>query len=87
MAGLVADVLLWAGVAVLVVAALGCTLARDVRDRLHHVSLAVMAGLPLVVVSQCVAHPSQVPKLLVILAVQVVGAPALTAATARATVR
>jgi uncharacterized membrane protein YoaK (UPF0700 family) len=77
-------VLLWVGVGVLVVAAVGAGLAPRVRDRIHYVSLAAMAGLPLVVVSQCIATPAQAPKLLVVGALILAGAPALTAATGRA---
>jgi multisubunit Na+/H+ antiporter MnhG subunit len=77
-------VLLWAGVLVLVVSAVGTSLAVTVLDRLHYMSLGAVAGLPLVLVSQAVATPDQAPKLVVIALLEMFGSPALTTATARA---
>lgn len=77
-------VLLWAGVLVLVVSAVGTSLAGTVFDRLHYMSLGAMAGLPLVLLSQVFATPDQAPKLVVIALLEMLGSPALTTATARA---
>ena len=77
-------VLLWAGVLVLVVSAVGTSLAATVFDRLHYMSLGAVAGLPLVLVSQIFSNPDQAPKLVVIALLELVGSPALTTATARA---
>ncbi len=84
---LVQAVLLWAGVLVLVVAAVGTSLAGTVLDRLHYMSLGAVAGLPLVLVSQIFSTPDQAPKLVVIAVLEMVGSPALTTATARALAR
>ena len=79
-------VLLWLGVGVLVVCALSL-LRGKVLDRLHYATLGVMVGMPMVLVSQCIATPSSIPKLVVVILLQVAGAPALTVATARAAKR
>lgn len=79
-------VLLWLGIAVLVVCGWGL-LSHKVLDRLHYATLGAMVGMPLVLVSQCVATPSSIPKLVVVILLQVAGAPALTIATARAAKR
>ncbi|MGH3508984.1 MAG: monovalent cation/H(+) antiporter subunit G [Nocardioidaceae bacterium] len=77
-------VLLWAGVLVLVAAGVGTTFAPGVFVRLHYVGLGAVVGLPLVLLSEMVAQPAQAPKLVVVLVLQVLGAPALTTAMARA---
>jgi multisubunit Na+/H+ antiporter MnhG subunit len=77
-------VLLWAGVAILVGAAVGTILAPEVFLRLHYVGLGAVVGVPVVLVSEIVAQPAEAPKLGAVLVLQVLGAPALTTAMARA---
>lgn len=81
-----AAVLLWLGVAVLLLSCVGAVAARDVRDRLHHVALAAVVGAPLVALSLALTAGSWRSglKLLLIAGLLIATAPATSAATARA---
>lgn len=86
---LVGDVLLVAGAAWLLVAALGLLLRRDVRDRIHYAALAAMVGAPLVVVALAVTADGWqlAVKLLVIAALIAGTGPVLSSVTGRAVER
>ena len=64
----VAGVLLWVGVAMLLVGCLGTLLLRRPWDRLHYVSLTSAVGVPLVVLALVLREPSSVLKLLLVAA-------------------
>jgi multisubunit Na+/H+ antiporter MnhG subunit len=83
--GALAAVLLWAGVALLVVACLGSAVVRGMYERLHFVALAAAVGAPLVVVSLALRADAwaMTLKLLLICALLVGTGPATTAVTAR----
>jgi len=84
-----ADILLAIGGGLLVMAALGLLVRRDVRDRLHYASLAAVGGAPLVVTGLALTASSWrgALKLLVIAALVAASGPALSPVTARAVER
>jgi multisubunit Na+/H+ antiporter MnhG subunit len=80
----VSTVLVCLGTAVLVVAAVGACLPREPLVRLHYLSLAAMAGAPLVLLGVLVRDPADWFKLLLITGLLVASSPMASAATARA---
>ena len=72
------------GTAVLVVASVGASLPRSAIVRLHYLSLASMAGAPLVLLGVLVRDPADWFKLVLITVLVVASSPVATAATARA---
>lgn len=85
----VVDVLLAAGGLVLVLAALGLVIRRDVRDRIHYAALAAVVGAPLVTLGLAVDASGwrAALKLLVIAALLAGTGPAVSAVTGRAVER
>lgn len=86
-AHVVALVLLWAGVAAIVLSSLGILLVRDLYDRLHFLAPAASLGVPLVTIAIAIemSHPGRpTVKLFFIAAMLMVGSPVLGMATARA---
>ncbi|GAB3407812.1 monovalent cation/H(+) antiporter subunit G [Flindersiella endophytica] len=83
------QILLWAGVALMVFASLGTVVIRPLEDRLHVSVLLSAIGAPLVVVALLVDRGSSLPvfKLLLVLALLVLTGSAATVALARAGVR
>jgi multisubunit Na+/H+ antiporter MnhG subunit len=77
-------VLMVAGAAVLVVAAVGASLPRSGVVRLHYLSLGAMAGAPLLLLGVLVRDPADWFKLVLIGVLLVASSPMATAATARA---
>jgi len=71
------------GTAVLVGASVGASLPRSPVVRLHYLSLASMAGAPLVLLGVLVRAPADWFKLLLILVLVVGSSPVATATTAR----
>lgn len=86
---LATDVLLAAGGLVLVLASVGLVVRRDVRDRIHYVSLAAVVGAPLVVLGLALSAASWRSGVkLVIIGMLLAGTgPAVSAATGRAVER
>ena len=84
--GVVEDVLLVVGCAVLLGAVLGLLLVDGFYDRLHFVGLATTLGVPPVVAALAIAADGVAATLkVVVIGVLLVGTgPAVTAATARA---
>ena len=80
----VSTVLLCLGTAVLVVAAVGACLPREALVRLHYLSLAAMAGAPVVLLGVLVRDPADWFKIVAIAALLVASSPMASAATARA---
>jgi multisubunit Na+/H+ antiporter MnhG subunit len=81
---LVSAVLMTAGAGVLVVASVGASLPRSAMVRLHYLSLAAMAGAPLVLVGVLVHDPADWFKILVVLVLLMMSSPMASTATARA---
>ncbi|MBO0845722.1 MAG: monovalent cation/H(+) antiporter subunit G [Nocardioides sp.] len=75
------------GTLVLVVASLGVALPRDLFVRLHYLSLAAMAGAPLVLLGVLVHDPADWFKLVLIAMLLVASSPVGSAASARAIAR
>lgn len=80
----VSAVLMVAGTVVLVVASVGASLPRSALVRLHYLSLASMAGAPLVILGVLVRDPADWFKLVLVTVLLVASSPMATAATARA---
>jgi len=80
----VSAVLMMIGAAVLVMASVGASLPRSPMVRLHYLSLAAMAGAPLVLLGVLVRDPADWFKLAVVTVLLVASSPMATAATARA---
>jgi len=72
------------GTAVLVVASVGASLPRSALVRLHYLSMASMAGAPLVLLGVLVRDPADWFKLVVVTVLLVASSPMASAATARA---
>ena len=83
------DVLLASGSGVLVVAALGLVVRRDVRDRIHYASLSAVVGAPLVLTGLALTASGwhSALKLLIIAALIAGSGPGLSPVTARAVER
>lgn len=82
--GAVSAVLMGLGAAVLVVASVGASLPRSALVRLHYLSMAAMAGAPLVLFGLLVRDPADWFKLVLITVLLVASSPMASAATARA---
>jgi len=80
----VSTVLMVIGTAVLVVASVGASFPRSALVRLHYLSMASMAGAPLVLLGVLVRDPSDWFKLVVVTVLLVASSPMASAATARA---
>jgi multisubunit Na+/H+ antiporter MnhG subunit len=80
----VSTVLMVAGTAVLVVASVGASLPRSALVRLHYLSMAAMAGAPLVLLGVLVRDPADWFKLVLVTVLVVASSPMASAATARA---
>lgn len=80
----VSTVLMVIGTAVLVVAAVGASLPRSALVRLHYLSMASMAGAPVVLLGVLVRDPADWFKLVVVTVLLVASSPMASAATARA---
>jgi multisubunit Na+/H+ antiporter MnhG subunit len=80
----VSTVLMVTGTVVLVVASVGASLPRSALVRLHYLSLASMAGAPLVLLGVVVRDPADWFKLVVVTVLLVASSPMASAATARA---
>ncbi len=80
----VSTVLMVIGTAVLVVASVGASLPRGALVRLHYLSMASMAGAPLVLLGVLVRAPEDWFKLVVVTVLLVASSPMASAATARA---
>jgi multisubunit Na+/H+ antiporter MnhG subunit len=80
---IVATVLMVVGTCVLVVASVGASLPRSPLVRLHYLSLAAMAGAPLVLLGVLVYAPVHWFKVLLITGLLVGTSPVATSASAR----
>jgi multisubunit Na+/H+ antiporter MnhG subunit len=85
----VSQILLWAGIALMVFASFGTVVIRPVEDRLHPSMVLSTIAAPLVVVALLLDRGASlpVPKLLLVLALLVLTGSAATVALARAGVR
>ncbi|MEP9381649.1 monovalent cation/H(+) antiporter subunit G [Nocardioides sp. KR10-350] len=83
------DVLLVAGAAVLLLAAVGLVVRRDTRDRIHYAALAAVVGAPMMVVALALTAGGvrSAVKLLIIGALLAGTGPALSTATGHAVER
>lgn len=81
----VGHALVWAGVAVLLLACLGAAVLSDVRDRLHAVSVASVVGAPLATIGLAIGASTwqEATKLLLIGLLLLATAPATSAVTGR----
>lgn len=86
---LASAILMWAGIAIVAMASIGCAVVAELYDRLHFVSAVTSIGVPLVVVSQAFeAGDWRAALKLVVIAAMLFGTgPVTIAATARARTR
>jgi multicomponent Na+:H+ antiporter subunit G len=81
----IALALLWLGVGLIVLAAVGMLLLPDFYERVHGLAVASSLGTPLIGIALFIANGTgrETAKLIVIVALIVGGGPVVTMATAR----